>query len=74
MPPADAQFRLGLAGCLAGILLILFAASLELAGLAIGFPAAGSFGVFGLIIAIAGVVTGAGGVIMIERSARSPEA
>ncbi len=72
MPLSDAAFRRGLASCLFGILAMLFAASLSLTGLAVGYPYAAGFGFVGLLIAIAGFVTGIVGVLRIERSARDP--
>ena len=71
MDSFDAGFRRSLAGCLAGIMGLLFAATLQLAGLTMGPPYEAGFGFIGLLIAVAGILAGAVGVIEMERSAGS---
>ncbi len=51
---------------------MLFAATVQLAGLGVGYPYAGGFAFVGLLIAIAGVLSAAVGVLQMERSARVP--
>ncbi len=70
MTPSDAEYRHGLAGCLGGICLMLFAATVQLVGLGVGYPYGGGFAFVGFLIAIAGVLSAAVGVLQMERSAR----